>query len=80
VKVTFSVSAPATVEVVFERRACKGRRCAFVVRTRMSLPVRAGRGTLIIGPTVRGTRLERGAYRAVLRLGLQRATVPFTVK
>lgn len=80
VRLTFTVSAPATVELVYERRRCKGRKCSFGVAARRSVPVKGGKTTLTIGPEVRGGRLAAGVYRAVLRLGAQHATIPFTVR
>jgi hypothetical protein len=42
--------------------------------------VLAGRRSLVIGPKVAGRTLPRGAYRATLRLGAQRAAITFTVR
>ncbi len=80
VKLTFTVSAPATVQLVYERRRCVRKQCRFTVATRRNVKVRAGRTTLTIGPKVGKRELTRGTYRAVLRLGAQHATVPFTVR
>lgn len=80
VRLTFTVSASATVELVYERRRCAGKKCSFGVASRRSVPVKGGKTTLTIGPEVRGGRLIPGAYRAVLRLGAQHATIPFTVR
>lgn len=80
VKLTFTVSAPATVQLVYERRRCVRRTCRFAVATRRNVPVKGGRTTLTIGPKVGRRTLARGTYRAVLRLGAQHATVPFTVR
>ncbi len=80
VRLTFTVSASATVELVYERRRCAGKKCSFGVAARRSVQVKGGKTTLTIGPDVRGGRLAAGVYRAVLRLGAQHATIPFTVR
>ncbi|UUY05602.1 S8 family serine peptidase [Svornostia abyssi] len=80
VRLTFTVSASATVEIVYERRRCAGKKCSFGVAARRSVQVKGGKTTLTIGPDVRGGRLAAGVYRAVLRLGAQHATIPFTVR
>lgn len=80
VRLTFTVSGPATVELVYERRRCAGKKCSYGVTARRNVPVKGGKSTLTIGPEVRGGRLAAGVYRAVLRLGAQHATIPFTVR
>lgn len=80
VRVTFVVSGPATLQLVVERRSCSRRRCAYASVAQRDVAVPAGRGSLAIGPKVGSRRLPRGAYRAVLRLGDQRATIAFTVR
>lgn len=80
VRLTFAVSGPATVELVYERRRCVGKKCSYGVTARRNVPVKGGKSTLTIGPEVRGGRLAAGTYRAVLRLGAQHATIPFTVR
>lgn len=80
VKVTFVVSAPARLQLVVERRGCKRKRCAYAAVAQQDVAVLAGRTMLRIGPKVGGRTLPRGTYRAVLRLGAQRATIPFTVR
>lgn len=80
VKVTFVVSAPAQLELVVERRACQRKRCAYAAVARKAVSVLGGPSSLRIGPKLGGRRLARGSYRAVLRLGAQRATIPFAVR
>ncbi|MBJ7519786.1 MAG: S8 family serine peptidase [Solirubrobacteraceae bacterium] len=80
VKLSFTVSAATTVQLVYERRSCVRKTCRFAVATRRSVPVLGGRTTLTIGPEVGRRKLARGTYRAVLRLGAQHATVRFTVR
>lgn len=80
VKVTFVVSAPARLQLVVERRSCKRKKCAYASVATRSVSVRSGRRSLSIGPKVGRRTLRRGAYRAVLRLGPQRATIAFTVR
>lgn len=80
VKLTFVVSAPAQLQLVVERRGCKRSRCAYAAVARREITALAGRTSLLIGPEVAGRKLARGAYRAVLRLGAQHATIAFTVR
>jgi subtilisin family serine protease len=80
VKVTFAVSAPAKLQLVVERRSCKRKKCAYASVAKRTVAVLAGRRSLVIGPKVAGRTLPRGAYRATLRLGAQRAAITFTVR
>lgn len=81
VKVSFVVSGPARLQLVVERKSCKRKKkCAYASVATRDVPVRAGRGSLAIGPKVGRRTLPRGTYRAVLRLGAQRATIGFTVR
>lgn len=91
IKVRFKVSAPAALKLDYQRRTCTTKRtkkrskprktCRYKkVGTRTVTVKRAGTSTLKIGAKLRGRRLKRGRYRAVLRLDDQRATISFTMR
>lgn len=94
VTLSFTVTAPAKVKLVLERQSCttpkvkrKGKRkvrrkphCRYAAAASRDVVALAGRTSIVIGPTVGRTKLRTGTYRAVLQLGAQRASVPFSVK
>lgn len=94
VTLSFTVTAPARLKLVLERQACtapkvkrKGTRkvtrkpqCRYAPAASRDVVALAGKTSLVIGPTVGRTKLAAGTYRAVLQLGAQRASVPFSVK
>ena len=90
VTLSFTVTGPAKLKLVLERQACttpkgKGKRkakpqCRYAAAASREVVALAGKTNVTIGPTVGRTKLPAGTYRAVLHLGAQRASVPFSVK